>query len=71
MHRRGKAGQGLTCDATNVEEGRQVPCLLGTKVSCGNRTVSDLRAQSKHPEWHSQKNPGTDPDHGLLFRREW
>lgn len=37
MQPRGRAGHGLTCDATNIEERGQVPRLLGSKVNCGKQ----------------------------------
>lgn len=57
-------GQGLTHDATNIEEGRQVPSLFGTEVSCRKQICGQtwgLRANVV--ECHGQKKPyrASDP----------
>lgn len=63
MQPRGRAGHGLTYDATNIEECGQVPSLLGSKVNCGKQKHgSDLGAQGRPLRGHRQKRSCRAPD---------
>lgn len=74
MQTRGRAGQGLTYDATNIKERRQVPSLFGTKVSYGKHKCVVGRVGSGQTSWSATARKVstehlTQP-HCLLFQRK-
>lgn len=66
MQPTGRARQGLTYDATNIEECRQVASLLGTEVSCGKHIYVVRHEGSGQTSWSVTARKIRSPDPGPL-----